>query len=544
MKTVSRLLDTLFGSTSIQLRIIVIVTCIAYINIFNNTLVWDDHDLIVNWPEIRSFSNIPSLFIEATNPNYPDTYRPIRYIFSIFMYQFSGTNPIGYHIAAMILHIAITLLIYTIIRSLARDTRIPFISALLFGVHPIHTEAITWISSGMDMIGIVFFLSSVALFLHRADTHTLWFSLVCAGLAYFTLEITIVLPAILILILSVKNLKNTHRRSFLHVFPYALLAIIYLYIRWRVIDIQEVFGYIDGRVDRTFFLMMHALVVYAKTLLFPVDLTVNHMLHTGVPSFMVEIGDAFPTTLSHIRSITLFDRHVIIGILLVLASLTSVFIFWRKAPLLSFAIGWMIISFLPVMNIVPGHTLMAERYAYLPSVGFCLLLAYIFIYTHKRSKHPLIQCSVYIVLLGVVVSYTTRTIQRNTEWKNDVTLWESAADKNQYSYIVSTALGKQYVARNEYDKAIMAYTHVLQFFPEQKMVIGYLTELYVQARRYTEAITLIQSVIQLRPQEPEIWIKLGDVYRRIPDDENAKHAYQKAKELDPSHPMLKGRVSK
>ncbi len=544
MKTVSHLLDKLFASTSTQLWIIVIVTCIAYINIFNNSFVWDDHDLIVNWPEIRSFSNIPSLFIKATNPNYPDTYRPIRYIFSIVMYQLSGTNPIGYHIATITLHIAITLLIYTIIRSLARDTRIPFISALLFGVHPIHTEAITWISSGMDMIGIVFFLNSIVLFLHRADTRTLGFSLVCAGLAYFTLEITIVLPAILILILSIKNLKNTHRRSFLHIFPYALLAIIYLYIRWRVVDIQEVFGYVDGRVDRTFFLMMHALVAYAKTLLFPVDLTVNHMLHIGVPSFMVEIGDAFPTTLSYIRSITLFDPHVIIGILLVLVSLSCVFIFWRKAPLLSFAIGWMIISFLPVMNIVPGHTLMAERYAYLPSVGFCLILAYIFIYTHKQSKHPLIQYSVYIVLLAVVVSYTIHTIQRNTAWKNDVTLWESAADKNQYSYIVFTALGKQYVARNEYDKAIVAYTHVLQFFPEQKMVIGYLTELYIQARRYTEAITLIQSVIQLRPQEPEIWIKLGDVYRRIPDDENAKHAYQKAKELDPSHPMLKGRASK
>lgn len=544
MKAVLHRLNTLFDSTSIQLWIIVILTCVAYINIFNNTLVWDDHDLIVNWPEIRSASNIPSLFIKATNPNYPDTYRPIRYIFSIVMYQFSGTNPIGYHIATLSLHIVITLLIYTIIRSLVSNTRIPFISALLFGVHPIHTEAITWISSGMDMIGIVFFLSSVALFLHRAGGRALWFSLVCAGLAYFTLEITIVLPAILVLILSIKNLKNTHHRSFLHIFPYALLAIIYLYIRWRVIDIQEVFGYIDGRVDRTFFLMMHALVVYAKTLFFPVDLTVNHVLHTGIPSFMVEIGDAFPTTLSYIRSITLFDPHVVIGILLILTSLTSIFIFWHKAPLLSFAIGWMIISFLPVMNIVPGHTLMAERYAYLPSVGFCLFLAYIFIYAHKQSKLYLIQYGIYIVLLGVVISYTIRTIQRNTEWKNDVTLWESAADKNQYSYIVFTALGKQYVAREEYDSAIMAYTHVLQLFPEQKMVIGYLTELYIQARRYTEAITLMQSVIQLRPQEPEIWIKLGDVYRLIPDDENAKHAYQKAKELNPSHPMLKGRISK
>lgn len=523
--------------------IIIVPIVIAYANIFQNSLVWDDYDLIVNWPEIRSWENIPKFLMEATNPNYPDTYRPIRYIFSIFMYQISGTNPTGYHIATLLLHIAATLLIYSIIRTLTKDTKIPFITALLFGVHPIHTEAITWISSGMDMIGVVFMLSSITLVLQPQIRHRLWLSIIFAVLAYFTLEITVVLPFLLALVIRIKNRHHTQTIKYSTIFPYVLLAMLYLFIRWRAIGIQEVFGHIDGRADRTFFLMMHAVVVYIQTLIAPIHLTINHMLHTGIPSFMIEIGDAFPTTLTFVRSITIADPHVLLGISIITGSMCGFVFYWSRAPLVSFALGWMMITFLPVMNIIPGHTLMAERYAYLPSVGFCLIVAIISTKLLTITKNHKTHMLVIGMLVCLILSYTVRTIQRNRDWKNGITLWETATDQNHYSYIAFTALGKQYVAANEFEKAINAYKHVLHFFPEQKMVIGYLTELYIHERRYTDAIDLIRSVILLRPQEAEIWIKLGDVYRLIPDPENASAAYKTAQKLDPDNSMVRTRLS-
>lgn len=524
--------------------VILLALILAYANIFQNSLVWDDYDLIVNWPEIRSWENIPKFLMEATNPNYPDTYRPIRYIFSIFMYQISGTNPIGYHMATLLLHIATTLLIFSIIRALTKDSRIPFITALLFGVHPIHTEAITWISSGMDMIGVVFMLSSITLILQTKIHHRLWLSLVFAGLAYFTLEITVVLPFLLALVISIKNRHHTQTIKYSTVFPYVLLAVLYLFIRWRVIGIQEVFGHIDGRADRTFFLMMHAIVIYIQTLIAPIHLTVNHMLHTGIPSFMIEIGDAFPTTLAFVRSITIADPHVLLGVSIITGSMYGFVFFWSRAPLVSFALGWMMITFLPVMNIIPGHTLMAERYAYLPSAGFCLILAIISVRLLTITKNRAPYFLVIFALGSLTLSYTVRTIQRNRDWKNGITLWKTAADQNHYSYIAYTALGKQYVAADEFEKAIEAYNHVLHIFPEQKMVVGYLTELYIHERRYTDAINLIRSVILLRPQEAEIWIKLGDVYRLIPDPDNAMAAYRTAQKIDPNNPILISRLSK
>lgn len=530
-------------SVYIHTIVIVIAIIIAYANTFHNTLVWDDHDLIENWSEIQSWQHATSFLTKATNPNYPDTYRPIRYIFSIAMYQMSGVNPIGYHIATIIFHIAATLLLYTIIRSFTTDNRIPWITALLFGVHPIHTEAITWISSGMDMIGIVFMLSALSLHLHRTTKRHIWLSLICAGLAYFTLEITVTLPLLLLLCISLYNKRNTQKIPYSGIFPHILLAMLYLYIRWRVVGIQEVFGHIDGRIDRTFFLMMHAIVIYAKTLLFPLNLTVNHMLDTGIPSFMIEIGDAFPTTMGFVRSISITDPHVLLGICIVLMCISGIRIFWPRNPLVSCALGWIVLTFLPVMNIIPGHTLMAERYAYLPSVGFCLLLAIAFVYLLTRTKTGAPHSIIYGAIACLTIAYTVRTIQRNSEWKDDRTLWKTASERNPYSYIAYTALGKQYIAANQFDNAIDAYTHVLHFFPEQKMVIGYLTELYIHTHRYTDAIHLIRSVILLRPQEPEIWIKLGDVYRLIPDMQNAQAAYEKAKKLDPDHPMIMSRIS-
>lgn len=524
--------------------LLIITILVAYINIFQNSFVWDDYDLIVNWPEIRSWQNIPKFLIEATNPNYPDTYRPIRYIFSIVMYQISGAHPFGYHVATILLHSIATLLVYTIIRALTTDKHIPLICAVLFGVHPIHTEAITWISSGMDMIGVVFMLSAIALNLQDNTKHQFWLSLFFAGLAYFTLEITVVLPLLLILIISIKRAQHIRSMRLSGVFPYAVLAILYLYIRWRVVGIQEVFGHIDGRIDRTFFLMMHAIVAYTKTLIIPVHLTVNHMLDTGIPSFMIEIGSAFPTTLTYVRSITITDPHVILGGTILCMSVVGLLFFWSRVPLVSLALGWMIITFLPVMNIIPGHTLMAERYAYLPSVGYCLLLAILIRNLLTTMKNGIGHAMIMVLLGLCITGYISLTIQRNAEWKTNITLWETAADRNHYSYIAFTALGKHYVAQREFDKAISAYTHILHFFPEQKMVIGYLTELYIHERRYTDAINLIRSVILLRPREAEVWIKLGDVYRLIPDSENALAAYQTAQKIDPDNPIVLSRLSK
>lgn len=534
---------SVWRSAYIPTIVIIIAIVIAYANIFHNALVWDDYDLIVNWPEIQSWQYVPSFLTKATNPNYPDTYRPIRYIFSIAMYQISGVNPIGYHIATIVLHIATTLLLFTIIRSFTTDKRIPWITALLFGVHPIHTEAITWISSGMDMIGVVFMLGALSLSLHQDIKHHIWLSLICAALAYFTLEITVVLPLLLLLSIGIYNKLHTRKIPYISLFPYILLAALYLYIRWRVLGIQEVFGHIDGRMDRTFFLMMHAVVIYGKTLLFPVHLTVNHMLDTGIPSFMIEIGDAFPTTLSYVRSISITDPHVLLGISMILICLAGIVFFWKRAPLVSYGLGWMILTFLPVMNIIPGHTLMAERYAYLPSAGFCLLLAIGITTIFRDTKHSIKHVLLYAVIASLAAGYTTQTIYRNREWKNNLTLWITATERNPYSYIAFTALGKQYVATNQFEKAIAAYTHVLNFFPEQKMVIGYLTELYIHERQYDKAIRLIRSVILLRPQEPEIWIKLGDIYRLIPDMQNAQAAYEKARKLDPDNPMLMSRIT-
>lgn len=225
-------------------------------------------------------------------------------------------------------------------------------------------------------------------------------------------------------------------------------------------------------------------------------------------------------------------------------SVVGLLFFWSRVPLVSLALGWMIITFLPVMNIIPGHTLMAERYAYLPSVGYCLLLAILIRNLLTTMKNGIGHAMIMVLLGLCITGYISLTIQRNAEWKTNITLWETAADRNHYSYIAFTALGKHYVAQREFDKAISAYTHILHFFPEQKMVIGYLTELYIHERRYTDAINLIRSVILLRPREAEVWIKLGDVYRLIPDSENALAAYQTAQKIDPDNPIVLSRLSK
>src|SRR3989338_1952338 len=226
----------LLGQKRNQLIIVILLTTLAYANIFGNEFVIDDRTFIVDWQAKNSFDMV-SFFKGEVPAGHEGVYRPLRSVFYAFYYSIFGQSPLGYHLHSMVVHLASTVLVYFIVKEIfARGPVIasskfppegragkvqssklsngegffqksngqlsivmfvPFVAALLFGLHPVHTETIAYISSAMEATGIVFALLSFYLYLLGKKYY--WWSVAAAVTAFFTHEITLVLPILVLL---------------------------------------------------------------------------------------------------------------------------------------------------------------------------------------------------------------------------------------------------------------------------------------------------------------------------------------------------------
>ena len=134
--------------------LIIVLSLISYINVFDNEFVWDDHDFILDNADIKSFSNIPSFFTEDVD----GLYRPLRTVHYAVAYSVFRKNEFGYHLNSVFFHVLISVLVFFIIKKIVNKKGIALVAALIFAVHPIHVERVANMTAGFDLLGIFLFL--------------------------------------------------------------------------------------------------------------------------------------------------------------------------------------------------------------------------------------------------------------------------------------------------------------------------------------------------------------------------------------------------
>ena len=144
------------------ITLIIILTALSYINTLHNSFVYDDNTYVVENRQIRSISNIPKAFISSYPPDAKEQglYRPLVTISYIFDYAVWGLNPKGFHLTNLILHILTSIIIYLLALEILKKSWPSLIAALIFALHPVHTEAVTWVVGRAEvMAGLFYFLS-------------------------------------------------------------------------------------------------------------------------------------------------------------------------------------------------------------------------------------------------------------------------------------------------------------------------------------------------------------------------------------------------
>jgi len=185
--------------------LIIILGFVVYGNSLNGRFIWDDELLIENNVLIKSFSNISRVFahdIWADTGKEGNTYRPLQMVTYMIDYSLWKLNPKGYHLTNILLHISVALSIYWLINIIFKENWIALLAALFFVIHPIHTEAVTYISGRADPLALLLMLLCFIFYLKSPPSKgmgTYFLIVISYSLALISRENSLILPVLLLL---------------------------------------------------------------------------------------------------------------------------------------------------------------------------------------------------------------------------------------------------------------------------------------------------------------------------------------------------------
>ena len=507
---------------AIQIVLVIISGLFVYGNALYGKFLWDDYGLVRDNTYIKSLSHIGKIFITnigAGRDVISNFYRPMQILTYALDYSLWGLNAFGYHLTNILFHIAVALLLYWLVSIIFKNYWLSFLSAIFFVVHPIHTEAVAYISGRADIIAAFFFLLTLIFYIQYIDSgrgRLFVFVLLFYPVALLSKECSLILPLLIVFYHYISKIKiKTKILLFL-----LIETAIYIFIRLVVLKSDPVVlsnvSYLSDRLPG-FFL---AVSEYIRLILLPFNL---HM----------EYG---------LKFFKFTDPGVISGALIFIAGLLCL-VKKRSLPrknsdgivqglsIWLFAIGWFFITLFPASNIYPINAYMAEHWAYLPSLGIFIVISYGII---SLCKLRLFQLFSIILAILLVYFYASLTMQQNNYWRTPTIFLERTLQYAPYSPRLNSELGDEYTAVRNDARAQELYEKVIKINPRYQSAYIGLGNLYYESGRVIEALKVYKKAIDINPDFPEPYIGLGNTLFMLNQKAEAIKSYEKAILLRPN----------
>lgn len=433
-----------------------IITCLVYANAFSGDFHYDDYSSILSNGHLTNWETFAEHLDHMVRPFLHATFLIDRSLY--------GNNPAGYHLLNLLLHLGSGLLVYGILtRAAAEDTKtVPLWTALLFLLHPIQTETVTYILGRAS--GLMAFCYLLTLFLYiKAAEDT---SRPAAGRLYrtgaglcFLLSIASKEPAItfpLALLLwdvVVRRLRGSALRAAIlsHHSPFWLISVCMGILAWlhpRYADLAQFSLGIRPLWDNL--------------------LSELHAVTAGLLLFLCPWKQNFDHDLPLLRS--LFEWPLPLELLAWSGLSGAAVAMARQRPLISFSIGWFALQMLPT-TIIPRSDLLSERNLYLASIGVLLVLVFLGTQFTRwlvaAVRHPrLIQAGAGTVALALICGLSILTYQRNALYRDPILLWSDTVEKSPQKARPHNNLGHAYLLRDDWERAIEEFRIAVRLDPD------------------------------------------------------------------------------
>jgi Flp pilus assembly protein TadD len=536
-----------------------ILAITAYSSAMSNGFVWDDHEQVVMNASLRPGAPLRRLggannwgLARAGVQEHINYYRPLQMVTYRLTAEVCGFDARAFHTVNLGFHILAVLLVFALFYKLTGRMALAFAGAALFAVHPIHTEAVDWIAALPDIGCTVCFLLAFLIFVlaqgrrsqtppdeppRRFPVFFLAASYAAFAAALLWKESAIVFPLIVMAYVfcldepatAIRRAGSALRRSL----PYWCILGLYFLLRLQVL------GFVVTR-QRNWILSRFEFGLTALNLMSAYCWKLIAPIHLNAYYVFVPVR-------------TLRDPRALTAILFLILAAVAIVYGLRRAPLTSFAALWGFISLIPALNVYAvGRNVFAERYLYLPSVGFCFLIVLMAARAGDTLPVRLRPFALAVVLAAVLLMFTGQTFARNPVWKDDATLFtrtlesspnaafvqnmvaavqpnnavgqdsavshylraislaENEAPPNRLEMaIAGEGLASIYAARGEFEQALRALGQVRAADPKDAQVDGEEGLILMQANRWTEAQAALVRAVAITPNDANVLNALG-----------------------------------
>lgn len=523
-KTMSSTTQSSILTRKIMLALLFVIAAILYVNTLSHEYAQDDAIVIYdNMYTTQGVQGIGGLLKYDTFFGFfkeegkaalvsGGRYRPLTPIMFALEWQIFGKNPFVGHLINVLLYGLLGVLIFFTLDRLLIEYEhhalIAFGAALIFIVHPIHTEVVANIKGRDEIVSMLGSVAALYFILKSIDLNKSAYAIIGAislFVALLSKENAITFLGIIPLSLYFFRDKSIGK-SIVHTIPLVIAAVLFIALRTWVLGFD--FGgtpselmnnpYIkieDGRYlpfsgGEKYATIFFTLAKYLQLLFFPHPLT----------------HDYYPR---HIEMMQFSDPSVLLSMLMYVLLIGFAIMGWKKKSVISFSILFYVLSLSIVSNIVfPIGTNMSERFLFMPSLGFALAVSYGAIQIYKKFDKGLIILFVFAI---PVAALATKTVLRNNAWKNDYTLFTTDINISHNSAKLNNAVGG--AMSNKYH--------------DEK-------DLTLKSTKINEAITRLNKAIEIHPNYKNPYLIRGNCYHFLGEYRLAEQSYQAALNLDPN----------
>jgi len=508
----------------------------VYANSLRGVLFWDDEITVINNVFLRKpLFYLKDIFLSTYHSGSGDTlnfYRPLATLSFALDYRLWKLNALGYHLSNVILHLLSGVFLFLLLERIFNKLPLSVLTAVLFLVHPINSEAVNYVSNRTDPLMLFFFLVSFYLYVayrQKGNKYFLVSSVITYILCILSKEMGLILPLFLLayeLIIRDDLKTKSKGRGIKRLIPlinFAVVFIVYVALRSTLLN----------------FLNINLLTQGAQKEPFSHDLIIRFLTHAKAGLIYLRLF-FWPTNL-HME----YDMPIVLSridmlgwlaliSLILLAGL--IFYLGRNNKKIIFAASWFIIGVLPVSGIIPINNVVSEHYLYLATGGFFLLLSLVFLRLLSIAKMRILT-GIFLIILIIILS--TLTILRNRDWHEPLRMYLEIISQTKQSFRAHNNAGVEYFRSGDLIKAEQYFRSSLEIQPTYAPAINNLGVIYRRRDDIAEAERLYKAAIQADPDYLLAHENLLGIYFTQNRIDEAKKELDRILEIHPHHPQAK-----
>jgi Tfp pilus assembly protein PilF len=502
--------------TAISLALAVVVALAFLPGLDGEFLAWDDPKYVTRNSHIQSFSwqTVVWAFTSFDVGNW----HPLTWLSLALDHRIYGLEPFGYHMTSLIIHVLNSILVFLVLYRLTGRPWRSLAVAVLFALHPLRVESVSWVSERKDVLSAFFWLLTMVAYARyvRVKTAASYLLVVITfAMGLMSKPVVVTLPAALLL-LDYWPLRRLNWRAVWEKLPLFALSIVCVVL---TIAAQRSGGAVQIDPIPLFERAANSVVAYVQYLVLTV----------------------WPSNLSPWYSHPSLEGPslspwYLLGATVFILGVTALALLWgNRRRYLPVGWFWFLGTLVPMIGLLQvGRQGMADRYTYIPHIGLFLLIVWVIAELPAWKSFRLRAFGIALTA-GLVLTLSALTWRQTMIWHSNLTMWSYTVDRSPYAFIAHQALGLELLRLKRYDEALIAFERASSIRPEIPYVHFKLGALFSHKRDFNNAVHHFREAVALQPDSARYHHSLAKTFLKMGQREEARESVEHALALHPGY---------